>query len=464
MSTDTQKPVAWMTHHDEPMLFPTEREAQSYCDDDEHPIPLYVDPVAAQPDVTQQTLDDVMAGIPARDAEIAALRKENEQLRQAINRPVSAEPVAHAMEAIMGYRLEFKPGEYCYYTPEGYALEAYKGDAPAHALYANPQPGCPSEVEVYKGWCWVRPKYNSGNIVDETFRPLFLGPQLGAPVAAQAQHAISGYTHTVPDDCETLHWRGNILSMNELASVAQPAVGEEIHIHIEGQDVLTLPLASSGMDAPRFVVHVPAQAQPLPDSLIPTAPDLEYLRSATENSALPAFLRGQIAAAVKALAAQAQQPVSGADGLAIELQGIAEAIGNGGGFWRSCSGCHESNDGMATDPFSKTLKCHLGVGCSECGGIGAIWDTTDYNAMADFMAAKDQQNVENTETVVCLCNASQGQDADKVDAWRSDDVDMHAALSAEFSKHPQTKPVIGREALVLRCVRAAIDAARKEQA
>jgi len=50
--------------------------------------------------------------------------------------------------------------------------------------------------------------------------------------------------------------------MNELASVAQPGVGEEIHVHIEGQDVLTLPLASSGMDAPRFVVHVPAQAQP----------------------------------------------------------------------------------------------------------------------------------------------------------------------------------------------------------
>ncbi|MBX6966042.1 hypothetical protein [Alcaligenes faecalis] len=54
------------------------------------------------------------------------------------------------------------------------------------------------------------------------------------------------------------------------------------------------------------------------------------------------------------------------------------------------------------------------------------------------------------------------QDASKVDAWRTDDVGLHAALSAEFSKHPQTKAVLGREALVLRCVRAAIDAARKE--
>lgn len=38
-------------------------------------------PVAAQPDVTQQALDDVMAGIPARDAEIEALRKEIEALQ-----------------------------------------------------------------------------------------------------------------------------------------------------------------------------------------------------------------------------------------------------------------------------------------------------------------------------------------------------------------------------------------------
>ncbi len=109
--------------------------------------------------------------------------------------PVNAEPVSHPTEAIMGYRMEFKPGEYCYYTPEGYALEAYKGDAPTHALYANPQPGCPSEIEVYKGRCWVRPKYNFGNIVDETFRPLFLGPQLGPPVSYQP-----GLTQQTLDD------------------------------------------------------------------------------------------------------------------------------------------------------------------------------------------------------------------------------------------------------------------------
>lgn len=70
----------------------------------------------------------------------------------------------------------------------------------------------------------------------------------------------------------------------------------------------------------------------------------------------------------------------------MELQGVPEALSNGDGFWRSCSGCHESNEGHATGPYSKTLQCHLGVGCRECGGIGAIWDDTDYDAMADYMA------------------------------------------------------------------------------
>lgn len=36
--------AAWMTHHDEPMLFPTEREAACLCDDDERPIALIIKP------------------------------------------------------------------------------------------------------------------------------------------------------------------------------------------------------------------------------------------------------------------------------------------------------------------------------------------------------------------------------------------------------------------------------------
>lgn len=46
-------------------------------------------PISAQPDLTQQTLDDVKAGIPARDAEIEALRKEIETLQAAQEQPYS---------------------------------------------------------------------------------------------------------------------------------------------------------------------------------------------------------------------------------------------------------------------------------------------------------------------------------------------------------------------------------------
>lgn len=72
----------------------------------------------------------------------------------------------------------------------------------------------------------------------------------------------------------------------------------------------------------------------------------------------------------------------------VELRGVAETLGDGGGFWRSCSGCHELNEGHDTGPYSAVLKCHLGGGCSECGGIGAIWDTTDYADIAAFSTNK----------------------------------------------------------------------------
>lgn len=95
---------------------------------------------------------------------------------------------------------------------------------------------------------------------------------------------------------------------------------------------------------------------------------------------------------LSAFAALASAPVAG-EALAMELRGVAETIKEGDGFWRSCSGCHELNEGRDTGPYSAVFQCHLGNGCSECGGIGAIWDSTDYQAMADAIARDMGQSV-----------------------------------------------------------------------
>mgnify|MGYP000181434862 CR=1 FL=1 len=69
-----------------------------------------------------------------------------------------------------------------------------------------------------------------------------------------------------------------------------------------------------------------------------------------------------------------------------EVQSIAKSVDSvlkeDGGFWHSCSGCHETIDGHTNAPFSNIFKCYLGSGCHECGGIGAVWDNTDYEDMA----------------------------------------------------------------------------------
>lgn len=56
---------------------------------------------------------------------------------------------------------------------------------------------------------------------------------------------------------------------------------------------------------------------------------------------------------------------------------IKEESANGAAVgWRSCTGCHETNEGYETGhfPYSKMFGCYVGSGCSECGGIGVTWE------------------------------------------------------------------------------------------
>lgn len=81
-----------------------------------------------------------------------------------------------------------------------------------------------------------------------------------------------------------------------------------------------------------------------------------------------------------------------ADTVEIDPSRVRDVLDEGDGFWRTCSGCHESDEGQDVGhyPFSGVFNCKLGGGCGDCGGIGAIWDTTDYEAMGREIAAREE--------------------------------------------------------------------------
>jgi hypothetical protein len=81
------------------------------------------------------------------------------------------------------YRLEWRPGRYCFYRPEDYTKEGDRVDsARVWGLYRQPQAGCPTEPAVYRGRHFVQPEYTSAGRCPDGFVPLFLGPVLNEPV------------------------------------------------------------------------------------------------------------------------------------------------------------------------------------------------------------------------------------------------------------------------------------------
>ncbi|WP_299686654.1 hypothetical protein [uncultured Tateyamaria sp.] len=75
------------------------------------------------------------------------------------------------------------------------------------------------------------------------------------------------------------------------------------------------------------------------------------------------------------LSAALKELVNQHGGPSVQTDFKLEGIEADDGFWYSCSGCHSTNQGAETGdyPYSKTFGCYLGAGCSECGGIGAVW-------------------------------------------------------------------------------------------
>ena len=100
---------------------------------------------------------------------------------------------------VHGYKLEWKPGDPCFYSVDMFELESYKDSAKIWALYAIPQPGCDQGVVVYKSSRrWTQPKYLHGRAPEEMGVPLYVGPLLFAPSRFDAlndEMNVSKYQH-----------------------------------------------------------------------------------------------------------------------------------------------------------------------------------------------------------------------------------------------------------------------------
>lgn len=92
-------------------------------------------------------------------------------------------------------------------------------------------------------------------------------------------------------------------------------------------------------------------------------------------------------------AAYLRARVAELEGLQKMIDGVKEeATAEGRGFWKPCTGCHEAEMGQTTlGGWSKMFRCEQGVGCLECGGLGVLWDSEDYEDMAEWMRQEDKK-------------------------------------------------------------------------
>lgn|GEM_PF-3001512 len=99
--------------------------------------------------------------------------------------------------------------------------------------------------------------------------------------------------------------------------------------------------------------------------------------------------------------------------IAQELAGVAEQLAEGSGWWDACTGCHETEGGMPVGSYhySEALRCSLGRGCNECGGIGAVWHRAkEWLPTVEEEAALNQGVPDTNERTVIIpgCDQHEG--------------------------------------------------------
>lgn len=82
---------------------------------------------------------------------------------------------------------------------------------------------------------------------------------------------------------------------------------------------------------------------------------------------------------------------------------VAEVVNEDGGCWTACSGCQESDEGYVSEkyyPYSPIFRCQPGGGCSECGGIGVLWQ--DGTFLASYGEALSEDTTRDATAIVAI--------------------------------------------------------------
>ena len=135
----------------------------------------------------------------------------------------------------------------------------------------------------------------------------------------------------------------------------------------------------------------PVQVTELIEDLEQAVIDFENARSDTYNRAKKELQRARAAltAAIGAVGQGGASAKPEPDFAASIAEVIKEESAGGAACgWESSSGCHETNEGAESVhyPYSKMFGCYVGSGCSECGGLGVVWEHWSDDALK-MMAA-----------------------------------------------------------------------------
>lgn len=101
----------------------------------------------------------------------------------------------------------------------------------------------------------------------------------------------------------------------------------------------------------------------------------EYASPQPIGSASERFACDEILRELRALSAEpAQLSPDFAKTIAYVIK--EESLGGAACGWKSCSGCLETSEGQHCGdyPYSDLFKTHVGFGCSDCGGLGVVWE------------------------------------------------------------------------------------------